>query len=860
MSAQRLNGSLSSLPRSANGEELDFELESFEQNVDKNLLPSSNTELIDVEGQRPDQAAQSKSRELKKYAKLAIFVLTWTIATIFITRLAQKVKIKRQTRIEGQLTVNEEGFTIDEILNGNFAYHDDIFEFINPPESVLFTPNMDPGLYYSTEKTEGIVKLVARQVYDKNFNSEMVPMVFNFDGMDYEVELFEVDYFLNYAIIGTNIEKEFRHSSHGNYWLYDIKLKTFKPIKTESTDGTFQELAYCHFSPNYNFIYLVYANELYVQNLQSGSSPVKISPDGKPDTFNGKADWVYEEEIFGDDVAVWWAPDDSKLVFAQIDDTAVPDYEFPTYVNNLQSSKIKSIKYPRPGQAIPRIKLFYYEINSGIISELSMGTSKDDKLLYYAKWISSDEFLFKETDRQSKCQSTKIFDRKQNSLEEIRVLNSTTFNGWIERSKDILRVQSNDETGNVLNGFVDILPDEEGFEQIFFFRTARDRNPLQLTKGAWEVNNLACYDQENGQIFYHSNEVHPMSQHLYSVSLSGEALTLQDPNSIDFFSYTMSKSCRYSKKQYLGPDIPHSIVGITPEILGLNEDKKSIHKLLTKDDSLKDAMKKYEYPSFLFKEMVLDGVSLNYIEIRPINFDKSKKYPILVDIYGGPGSQTFTAKFSPSLDESIVSSLNAIVLRIEPRGTGGKGWNFRKWAKDNIGYWEPRDVVAVTAKFIQENKEFIDEDRVAIWGWSYGGFSTLKTLEYDGGKIFKYGLAVAPVTNWKYYDSVYTERYIGIPENSNEYQGESFAINDITAFRSVKRFLIMHGTADDNVHIQNTYSFIDALNVNNIRNYDLQIFPDSAHSISYHNAQRIVYEKLYFWTKDAFFGKFDFLE
>jgi dipeptidyl aminopeptidase/acylaminoacyl peptidase len=198
-----------------------------------------------------------------------------------------------------------------------------------------------------------------------------------------------------------------------------------------------------------------------------------------------------------------------------------------------------------------------------------------------------------------------------------------------------------------------------------------------------------------------------------------------------------------------------------------------------------------------------------------------------------------------------------VVLFIEPRGTAGQGWRFRSWANNKIGYWEPRDIVKVTEQWLEN--DFIDKQRTAVWGWSYGGFTTLKTLEYDGGNIFKYGMAVAPVTNWLFYDSIYTERYMNKPENNEEGYKIS-QISNVANLQKANRFLIMHGTADDNVHIQNTYSLLDLLDVGNVKNYDVHVFPDSEHSIYYHNANSIVYSKLSSWLKDAFYGDFDDLQ
>ena len=210
---------------------------------------------------------------------------------------------------------------------------------------------------------------------------------------------------------------------------------------------------------------------------------------------------------------------------------------------------------------------------------------------------------------------------------------------------------------------------------------------------------------------------------------------------------------RYAVSKKLGPGPPVKVAGPLTEVLDLANVNGDSVVQLTRDRKFKETIKNYDLPITSYKSMVLsDGIEVNYIEIKPANLDPKKKYPILVNIYGGPGSQSFTTKSSLAFEQSVASGLDVIILQIEPRGTGGKGWSFRSWARGKLGFWEPRDIIEVTKKFLQKNKPHIDENKVAIWGWSYGGFVSLKTVELDNGETFKYSMAVAPVTNWTLYD------------------------------------------------------------------------------------------------------------
>ena len=250
----------------------------------------------------------------------------------------------------------------------------------------------------------------------------------------------------------------------------------------------------------------------------------------------------------------------------------------------------------------------------------------------------------------------------------------------------------------------------------------------------------------------------------------------------------------------------------------------------------------------------------NAIETLPLHFDSRHKYPVLFFVYGGPGSQLVTKNFAVSFSSVVAAELNAIVVTVDGRGTGYNNYNddlgsqYKFIVRDKLGKYEPLDQIA--AARLWSEKSYVDSDRIAIWGWSYGGFLTLKTLETDvKHKVFSYGVSIAPVTKWKLYDSIYTERYMRTPqENPAGY--EIASIHNITNFEHVKKFFIGHGSGDDNVHVQNTLKLIDEFNLGNIENFDFMIFPDSDHSIRYHNGNKVVYDRILTFLRRAFNGEF----
>lgn len=767
---------------------------------------------------------------------------------------------------EDDQAISKRPFTIREVLDGDFLNEERSFQFIRPASFIKHQEN-DPGLYMTTETdSEDHTSFVAKQLYDPAFSEDLGPEKFSFDGSDHTIQRANANYRLDRMILGTNLEAEYRHSSKGYYWLKDLELNTIKPIKP----GDSEDLAlvsYAYFSPGYNFVYFVYENNLFVQSVYGGEAAKQITFDGSTDVLNGKPDWVYEEEILNADQAVWWSPDDTKMVFARFDDTQVEPYYLSKYTTNNEYPPMSSIKYPKPGTANPKVTLYLFNLNEGVIYQLSdlvldeeeLATS--DTILYDADWLDSDSFIMKVTDRRSKKMVIKVYDSKMNTLQKTRFIDSADYNGWIEKAKRMLPVPPNEANGRNVYGYVDAQVDANGFNHLFYFKSIKDAQGIQLTKGDWEVTGVVGFEYDTDTIFFTANEVDVMSQHLYAVSIDlnveSQLKVLQNPEAKTFHRYQLSPSCRYALMKMMGPEAPYSAAGLLLDLLDAEKiDQKSVLEL-TDNSKLNASLKKYAVPVRSHKTMSTDdGVTLDYIEIKPAHMDSKRKYPVLVNVYGGPGSQTYTEKFNIFFEEAVSSGLDAIVLQIEPRGTGGKGWKFRSPVKEQIGYWEPRDVTKVTENFIQHNEANIDKTKIAIWGWSYGGYTSLKSVEYDQGKTFKYMMAVAPVTNWTYYDSFYTERYMNEPFDNPRGYAEVAAVQNLDAFNKLQRFMIIHGSADDNVHIQNTYQFIDGLDLQGITNYDMHIFPDSDHSIRHHNAQRIVFEKLYSWLSDAFDGHF----
>lgn len=807
----------------------------------------------------------------KRYRARFILCLFLILALIIFVVPFRIVKSTADLQKHAANRFEARSFNIDNVLNGDFSYSEKAFHFIQPPPETVKSHEEDPGFYLALrEDGDSGYTLLAKQLYDKNFVKELGQNKFRFEGREYVVQKARVSYRLDRLILGTNMSSEFRHSSRGLYWIYDVETSKIWPISPyPSLELTL--ISYAYFSPNYNFAYFVHDNDLYIQSLYTKSYADKLSSGGSVNTFYGKPDWIYEEEVLADEKAVWWCPDDSKLVFAKFDDSEVNSYSFPKYlIPEHRYPQMQEIKYPKPGSSNPKVELYLFDSKSRVISLINTMDSAEgdwdqDYILYEASWIGPQAFLFKIADRSSQKLIVRLYDSENSSIRTLYTVDAERFNGWIEKSRNVFPLPPSQARDTPEYGYLDVLPDESGYNHIFYFPEYTDTEGIQITRGNWEVANtgLLGYEYDSNSIFFLANMVGPMAQHLYSKPLNGEdptqVKTLQNPEKKDqFYEFELSASCRYAVAKKLGSGVPITIAGDLLDVLDADTTNNNDVLRLTDDSYLQKSLTRYDLPITSYKSMVLDdGVEVNYVEIKPPFLDSTKKYPVLVESYAGPGSQSYFTKFNVFFQQAVSSGLHSIVLLIEPRGTGGKGWKFKSWAKNKIGYWEPRDVTEVTKKFIKLNEPFVDKERVAIWGWSYGGFAALKTIEYDAGQTFNYAMAVAPVTNWTYYDSIYTERYMGTPKENPQGYNEFAVVKNFRSFKKIRKLLVVHGTADDNVHIQNSYEFVDHLNSLGINNYDMHIFPDSDHTIHFHNAQTIVFTKLYQWLKDAFSGHFN---
>ncbi|KAI0889609.1 dipeptidyl peptidase IV N-terminal region-domain-containing protein [Annulohypoxylon maeteangense] len=660
---------------------------------------------------------------------------------------------------------------------------------------------------------------------------------------------------LKKVLIATDTRDVWRHSFTGVYWIFDVDTQKAEPLNPKDP-GLRVQLA--QWSPKSNAVTYTSANNLYVRKL-GGDNVTQITKDGGPEYFYGIPDWVYEEEVFGENSATWWSENGDFVAFLRTNETLVPEYPVQFFIDRPSGKtppagkesypEVQQLKYPKAGAPNPFVDLLFYDMARGDMFsvEIKGGFAADDLLITDITW-AGNKVLVKETNRVSDIMRVILIDVTARTGKTVRTVDVGKIDGgWFEISHDTTYIPADPANGRPEDGYIDTVIHDNGDHMAYFSPLDTD-TPVMLTSGKWEVVAApSAVDLKNNVAYFVATKESSIQRHIYSVKFDGSHLKeLTDISKEAYYEVSFSAKAGYALLTNRGPNVP------TQKVISTPSNPEVYEHVIEENKDLADKAKKHELPLLDYGTITVDDVELNYVERRPPHFDPKKQYPVLFHQYSGPGSQTVDKQFSVNFQTYVASNLGYIVVTVDGRGTGFIGRKARVVVRKNLGHYEAHDQIA--AAKIWAAKPYVDEARVAIWGWSYGGFQTLKTLEQDGGQTFKYGMAVAPVTDWRFYDSIYTERYMLTPQlNADGYDGT--AVSNVTALGQNVRFLVMHGVADDNVHMQNTLTLLDKLDVAGVENYDLHMFPDSNHGIYFHNANRIVYDKLTNWLVNAFNGE-----
>ncbi|EON69005.1 dipeptidyl peptidase 4 [Coniosporium apollinis CBS 100218] len=658
---------------------------------------------------------------------------------------------------------------------------------------------------------------------------------------------------LTRVLFATNYTKQYRHSYFADYVILDRASGTLDPL----VDNQVGDIQYAEWSPVNNEIAFVRGNDLYIRH--NDSTITQITYDGGPDVFNGVPDWVYEEEIFGTNSALWFSPDGEYLAFLSFNETGVPTFTVPYFMGEPGHGQSIAppypyeldIRYPKVGATNPTVSFRLLDLvameNSTIPIE---AFPADDLIIGEVAWLTEEHSsvmyrAFNRVQDQDKHVVVNVQTESSKAVRERDVSGS----GWLDNNMAITYLGSIPLNGTAnasasATYYLD-MSDTSGWNHLYLFPVSGGP-AIPLTSGEWEVTAILKVDSARSLIYYASTEHHSTERHVYSVSYATfTKKALVDDTVSAYWTASFSASASYYVLSYRGPDVPYQ------EVYSINSTTPI--RTLTSNAAVYARINSYNLPNITYFELTHpDGFTLNVMQRLPANFDASKKYPVLFTPYGGPGAQEVTKVFQALDWNAYIASdpeLQYITYTVDNRGTGFKGRAFRAAVSRQLGLLETQDQIWAARTLAQQNA-FIDAEKIGMWGWSYGGYLTSKVIEANSG-VFSLGLITAPVSDWRLYDSMYTERYMGLPSTNSAGYNTS-AVRSATGFKNVAGgTLVQHGTGDDNVHFQNSAALVDTLVGAGVSPEKMQVqwFTDSDHSIQYNGANEFLYKQL---TKKLF--------
>lgn len=618
------------------------------------------------------------------------------------------------------------------------------------------------------------------------------------------------------VLLANNSNQIFRYSFTANFFLYNLDTKKLTKILEQVQQPTF--------SPDGTKIGFAKENNLFIYDIASQKT-TQVTTDGiKNSIINGITDWVYEEEL-AFVKAFDWSADSKKLAFIRFDESEVPEFSMNIFKKELYPT-VETFKYPKAGEKNSKVALLVYDVASGSSKTVDL-SNYNDFYIARIKWTNDANVL-----------ATQILNRHQDNLDLLFIDGTTATSNLVLNEKDKAYIDVTDNLTFLKDNSFIWTSEKDGFNHIYLYdKTGKLKN--QVTKGNWEVTAYYGYDEKNKTIYYQSVENGSTIRDVYKIGLDGKN-KLKLSQQVGTNSATFSPNFQFFINSFSSSSQP------TINTLNSTNDGKQIQSIID-NKTLAEKVKKYNLPTKEFFELTTEkGNKLNAWMIKPTDFDANKKYPVFMYQYSGPGSQEVNNKWNTTNDYwfMMLTQHGYIVACVDGRGTGYKGAAFKKCTQNQLGKLEVEDQIEA-AKVIG-NYSYVDKTRIGIFGWSYGGFMSSNCL-FKGADVFKMAVAVAPVTNWRFYDSIYTERYLQTPqENASGYDDNS-PINHVSKLKG--NFLLIHGTADDNVHVQNSMQMIEAL-VQANKQFDWAIYPDKNHGI-YGGKTRIqLYNKMTTFIKE----------
>lgn len=602
----------------------------------------------------------------------------------------------------------------------------------------------------------------------------------------------------------------YRRSFKAVYFLYDFATKKLQPLDTEHQPQTLAE-----YSPDGTMVSYIHGNDLFVKNIKSGTV-TKLTKDGKKNKIiNGTTDWVYEEE-FSITKAYSWSPDSKMIAFLRFDEREVPEFSMAMY-GDLYPNQYK-FKYPKAGEVNSKVTAHIVKIKDASIKPITLGEYEYIPRLNWSE--TANQLIIQTLNRHQSHLKYHLVDFTAKKPTQ-RIIFEEKSDTYVEVDNNLL----------ILKDGKSILRTSEidGYNHIYLL--SFDGKTTQITKGNWDVIEFLGIDAANKTIYYSSAEPSSINKAIYSIQIDGSNKKL------------ISSAKGYNEAEFT-EGMNYCVLsfsdGNTPPTHSLYKNDGTKLRDLETNDELKTKVTSYNFPQKEFLTFNANGVKLNGWMLKPANFDATKKYPVYFNVYGGPGHNEVLDNWDGNdyVYHQLLAQKGYIIVTVDPRGTMYQGAKFKKSTYLQLGKLEIEDIIN-TAKELQK-LEYVDPTRIGIMGWSYGGFMASLAIT-KGADVFKMAIAVAPVTNWRYYDNIYTERFMRTPKENEDGYDRNSPINFVDQLKG--KYFLIHGSADDNVHYQNSMEMVSAL-VKANKQFDLFIYPNKNHGIYGGNTRNHLFQMM----------------
>ncbi|WP_319503916.1 S9 family peptidase [Bacteroides graminisolvens] len=625
-------------------------------------------------------------------------------------------------------------------------------------------------------------------------------------------------------LIRTETQPIYRHSYKAVHYLYTIK----RNIVEKLSEGGPQQSPV--FSPDGNMVAFVRDNNIFLVKMLYGNSESQVTEDGKFNhVLNGIPDWVYEEE-FSFATALEFSPDNTMLAFIRFDESEVASFTFPIFAGQAPHySALETYpgaytyKYPKAGEANSKVSVHTFDIKSKVTRKMKLPLDPDG-------YIPRIRF----TQDAAKL-AIMTLNRNQNRFDLY----------FADPRSTLCKLVLRDESPYYINESVfdnimfypqnfSFISEKDGYSHLYWYSMGGNL-VKQVTKGKFEVKRFIGWDAATNTFYFESNEESPLRTAVYKTDKKGGRIKLSEKAGTN--SAIFSSNLKYFMNTYSSLQ--------TPAVITLNDNTGKVLKTLVTNQKLKETLAQYQLPKkefFTFRTS--QGTELNGWMIKPADFNESKKYPVLLYQYSGPGSQEVVDKWGIGGDrggigwDAYMASKGYLIVCVDGRGTGGRGAEFAKCTYLNLGVKEAQDQVE-TAKHMAA-QPYVDKSRIGIWGWSFGGYMTIMSMS-EGTPVFKAGAAVAAVTDWRFYDTVYVERFMRTPQQNAEGYKAGSAFTRAANLNG--RLLLVHGMADDNVHFQNCAEYSECL-VQANKQFDMQVYTNRNHGIYGGNTRYHLFTRL----------------